>query len=120
MATIDLFADVDGFLTGAATTIDRRAAHSAAFLVVTGTSASALDLEESDDDSSWANIGDDDLRFVTAAGVDTAGKPTVADDEVYIVRYVGEKRYLRGSGTNITVHVLTSAPARGAQPQTDI
>lgn len=120
MAIKDLFACIDAVEVTAASTTegDLQGFSSAAFLVICGTTPSALDLEESDDGSSYANIADEDLLYTDENGDQQQGLPGgLGNDERVVVRYRGTSRYLRGGGTNLTVELLRGTPGEDPVPQ---
>ncbi len=121
MATRDVFADVDCRLTGAATTIDLQAFDGAAFLLVAGATPGTLTLEDSPDDSNWTAIDASNLNYIKTGGVNVAGIPTLTANDVVVLRYNGEERYIRGSGDGTeVVYALRGMPDRAGVPQTDI
>ena len=69
-----------------------------------------LEVEESDDDSTWTDVDDDDLTNVVDGTNDGTFAKIVlnGDQDVYLVGYKGSKRYVRivanltGSHTNGT------------------
>ncbi|WP_435007993.1 hypothetical protein P12x_005260 [Tundrisphaera lichenicola] len=93
---------------------------------LSGTNKIELEVEESDDNSSWSDVANADLtNYVTATNTGTAAlidAPT-EDQLVVAVGYKGTKRYIRGvlnfSGTHSTgtpIGVLGLRGRNRAQP----
>lgn len=90
------------------TSVDLHGYESAAIYIVTGAitdGTHAIDIEESDDNSTWADV---------AAGDLDGTEPSIGatdDDKVFEIGYLGKKRYLR---VNVTVTGATSGGVYGA------
>ena len=116
MAITDKFSTVNAVIVDGSSTNegDLLEFASAAIVFVSGTTASAPLIEESDDGSSYSTVADVDLLRTIADGSTVEGLPTLVDDTAQLVRYRGVKKFLRASATNSVPLLLRGDPARSA------
>ena len=124
MAEVDKFTGDSVVQVDASTGADLQGYISQAFLIrASGAAATAIDLEESDDDITYGNIASDDLLFTDTDGASSEGIPAdskIADGDTGIVVYRGVARYIRGSATGATIDVIRGLPQRRANPDNSI
>jgi hypothetical protein len=109
IAPINSTADING------TSVDRAGYNDLAFVAMVGITGDtlsgsiylAMELEHSDDNSSFSDCADTDLNAaVTAANTGSFAKidDNAEDDARYVVNYIGTKRYVRPVANYVGTH----------------